>query len=121
MDLTGKNVFLSGPMTNQPHCGVEAFARAHAIVKEHGARYVYNPANEYLTSSYQADAKPHEWWMRQCLMSLLRPTRCDEHPYFDYLISLHDWQKSDGARLERDVAMACGIKCIHISEVSDEG
>lgn len=113
MEVEGKRVFLSGPMSAIEHYNVSAFAEAHAIVKEAGAYSVYNPAIEYLTKPTLN--KSHEYWMRYCIRMLASEFPTNIH----VLVSLPGWEDSDGATLERTIAMACGIEVCELSEVGD--
>lgn len=110
--VTRKCVFLSGPMSGLPHYNVAAFADAHAVMVEQGACAVYNPAMAYLSSGETYHT--HEYWMRKCIGELL-----GDCPHYDILVSLPGWEESDGAKTERMVAMACGIKCVDLSEIVD--
>lgn len=108
-------VFLSGPMTGIEHYNVEAFARAHAIVKEAGAEHVYDPAMEWLvTSGESCEGMTHADWMRRCIHELT-----GTHSLFRYhvLVQLPGWEDSGGALVEAAVADACGIACVELSEV----
>ena len=112
VSVRGRHVFLSGPMSGISHYNVAAFADAHATVIEHGATHVYNPANEYLIRGM--NDMVHEYWMRKCLQALI-----GDVPHYDVLVSLPGWEDSEGARTEREVAQACGIKCVDLSEIAD--
>lgn len=112
VSIRGRHVFLSGPMSGISHYNVAAFADAHATVIEHGATHVYNPANEYLVRG--RNDMGHEYWMRKCLQALI-----GDVPHYDVLVSLPGWEDSEGARTEREVAQACGIKCVDLSEIAD--
>lgn len=121
MDLEGKRVFLSGPMTGREHFNVAAFATAHAIVKEHGARFVYNPAIQWLQErKEEAEGKTHEDYMLDCVNELTRRDFRNK-PYYDILVSLPDWYHSEGAAHERDVAEHCGIECIDLEALVVDG
>lgn len=130
MDVTGKRIFLSGPMTGCPNLNVAAFADAHAILKEAGAEEIYDPAVEYLMQREKADGHSHEWYMTKCVAELVRHaipkgvnplaigTPCAINPKYDLLVSLPGWWDSSGACIERSVADACGIECVELSEVT---
>lgn len=121
MQLKGKRVFLSGPMSGVGHWNVDGFALAHEKVKESGASYVYNPAIEYLQSGYAKE--PHEKCMRRTLAELTKERECPElyvntHvPSYDVIVMLPGWERSVGAKLEMDVAIACGIKVVMLGDV----
>ena len=109
MKLDGKRVFLSGPMTGHRHNNAAAFATAHAIVKELGAGFVYNPATAWLSQRKEwEEVKRHEDYMLDCVHELTRRDFRGK-PYYDLLVSLQDWHTSEGASHERDVAEHCGI------------
>lgn len=113
MRIEGKDVFLSGPMSGIDHYNAAAFAEAHAICKEAGAHRAFNPAIEWLCES--GEANDHAYYMRKCINELVITLGIE--PYYDVLVSLPGWQESEGARLERDVAVACGIAVCELSEV----
>jgi len=119
MNLEGKNVFLSGGMSGYDHYNVEAFANAHAIVRELGAKCVYDPAFAWLMQPAADDAKlTHEDYMRKCLHELTRVAYCQsDGAFYDLLVSLPHWGKSEGAVTERSVAEACGIECVDLDEL----
>ena len=112
IDIKGKNVFLSGPMTGLEHYNVEAFAKAHAQLKELGAKHVYNPGISYLTSEKK---ESHEYWMRRCVHEMTYGYH-DGAPY-DLVVQLKGWSKSEGCRTEAQVASACGIPCVTMKRV----
>lgn len=123
MDLTGKNVYISGPMTGRAHYGVAEFALAHAALKEAGAEYVYNPAMRYLVKSQRKlAAMRHEDWMCDCIHELTERERRDQTwveitpMKYDLLVQLPGWEESEGALEEFSVAKACGIKVASIEE-----
>ena len=124
VQLTGKTVFLSGPMSGIRHYNVDMFATAHAICKEAGARRIFDPALTWLTT--RDDEREHEVYMRRCVNELTTSKyRSDTHGYvpapdenrYDMLVQLWDWEQSDGAVLEAQVARACGIECVFIGDV----
>lgn len=134
VDLNGKTVFLSGPMSGIKNMNVEVFAAAHHIVRNLGARAVYNPAIEYLTTDPEYGDRTHEQWMAQCIHEITK-MEYNGHlagylnvsgnrsylyrPKYDVLISLPNWHDSDGACIERRVAQACGIECYNLNEITD--
>lgn len=127
MNLKGKNVFLSGPMS--PSSGVEnwnvdAFALAHNKVKEAGAKEVYDPAVEYLTKGSSKDS--HQECMRRTLHELTMSTGTlmadnvkygTDKRFYDAIVMLPGWESSLGARTELDVAIACGIEVVMLQDV----
>lgn len=111
IDVKGKSVFLSGPMTGIEHFNVEAFAKAHAQLKELEAKDVYNPGISYL----YAEEHDHKYWMRRCVDELVQGRRYGA-PY-DLVVQLKGWSKSEGCRTEAQVASACGIPCVTMKRV----
>lgn len=115
MKVRNKNVFLSGPMTGREAYNVGEFAKAHARLKELGAHCIYDPALEYLQEGNAGHS--HEWYMRRCIQEL---TKDKVNPLYEsgytILVSLPDWQESQGARVEREVAIACGIAVCDLGE-----
>ena len=123
VNLKGKAVFLSGPMSSRFAYNVAEFTEAHAKLKAAGVHDIYDPAIEYLNSGAYEAVKPHVFWMGCCIRELVKPTSItvlSEHYgecYYKALISLPGWQESEGARTERMVAEACGIDCYDLDEV----
>lgn len=119
IDITGKRVFLSGPMSGRYCYNVAAFATAHARLKEAGADWVFDPAVSYLRETrHESERHNHSEYMRRCLHELTRPQydRKDGHEY-DLLVSLPGWRDSEGAATERTVAQACGMEVCDLEEV----
>ena len=115
IDITGKKLYLSGPMT-----GIEDYNRAEfdgAVLDllGAGADEVYDPA-EHID---EYESLSHETCMALSLRELIaeRPWVEDIEPYYDMLVSLPGWQDSAGARLEREVAEAIGIEVHDLGEV----
>ena len=119
IDVKGKRVFLSGPMTGRYHYNVAAFAVAHARLKEAGADWVFDPAVAYLRETREeSERHDHSEYMRRCLSELTRPRygQRDGNEY-ELLVSLPGWDGSEGATIERAVAEACGIEACDLEEV----
>ncbi len=112
----GKRVFISGPMTGMPDWNRAEFERAERELRELGAAAVYNPAS--MAPREGESVQAHEWYMARTLNVLTRldyaadPSR----PYYDAVILLDGWWKSDGATLEQAVAEAIGIDTIEWDE-----
>lgn len=130
MNLKGRNVFLSGPMSNIKNFNVEGFAAAHHKAKEAGAKEVYDPAVEYLTKGSAEDSHQecmrrtiHELTKSLCKRSVDGTTTYKDQRHYDAIVMLPGWESSLGARLELDVATACGIEVVMLQDVeplSDE-
>lgn len=112
VDVSGRAVFLSGPMSDDPvtyHS--HDFVDAHIALKAKGARRVFDPAVAWLADD-SAEEHTHDWWVRRCVNILTT-----NFGGFDLLVSLPGWRESPGATLERTVAEGCGIECVELSEV----
>ena len=99
-DIKGKRVYLSGPITNtKNYKGLFMFAEKLADFGE--AKQIYNPAAQIPASSSWEQA------MHRCLSEITN---------YDTVVLLPGWNASRGARLESDVALACGIHVVNLSE-----
>lgn len=98
-DIKFKRVYLSGPITNvKNYKGLFMFAE-ELVGWE--AEQVYNPASQIPSSSSWKQA------MHRCLSEITN---------YDTVVMLPGWNVSRGARLERDVALACGIRVVDFGE-----
>lgn len=97
-------LYVIGPVTGRPDENFEAFGEA---------------SDELLGAGYHA-CIPHEFvakgaaWpdaMRDSIHALT-----GDRPAFDGVAILDGWEQSEGARLERMVAEACGIPCKTVDE-----
>lgn len=111
-------MYLSGPMTGLPDFNRDAFRRAKRLLVAAGAAHVWSPAT--LPGSWGT----HESYMLRCLSELSEPMIDPQgvepwapRPLYDLLVSLPGWETSGGARLERAVAVACGIEVRDLGEV----
>lgn len=124
MDLSGKYVFLSGPISDQPDDAVDLFCTAHHRLRKLAyAEYVFNPALRHLIKQQRKlMAMGHEDWMADCLHELTSREARDQiwHDItpmkYDLLVQLPGWEKSDGAKAEAYVAEMCGIPIVSIEE-----
>ena len=109
MNLKGKNVFLSGPMTGLADYNRPAFNDAERRVKEMGAADVFNPAHFGL-------GRPHESYMLDTLSELTvgvwDDTLMRYVPYWDVIAMLPCWRRSHGAKVEKAVADAIGVEVV---------
>ena len=98
-DIKGKRVYLSGPITNvKNYKGLFMFAEELADFGE--AKQIYNPAAQIPSSSSWEQA------MHRCLSEITN---------YDTVVMLPGWNVSRGARLEHDVALACGMHIIDLT------
>lgn len=102
------SVFLSGPMTGIEHYNAEAFAAAHAKLRESGVVRVYDPVQEWMGTDGNGDS--HEVWMRVSIRALV--TR-----EIHVLATVDGWERSEGAKTEVEVARACGIPVMSVDEL----
>lgn len=99
-DIKGKRVYLSGPITNtKNYKGLFMFAEE--LVSYDEAEQIYNPAAQIPSSSSWEQA------MHRCLSEITN---------YDTVVMLPGWNASRGARLERDVALACGMHIVDFGE-----
>lgn len=115
VDVRDKRCFISGPMSGLEHYNVTAFAEAHAILREAGAKWIYDPAVDWLVST--GDELGHSEYLRICIHEITRCMGMGRGQYYDYLVQLDGWEKSLGAKTEYEVAKACGIKVVSIKDV----
>lgn len=99
-DINGKRVYLSGPITNtKNYKGLFMFAEELAALGD--AEQIYNPAAQISASSSWEQA------MHRCLSEITN---------YDTVVMLLGWNVSRGAKLERDVALACGMRVVDFGE-----
>lgn len=112
-DISGKRVYLSGPMSELPDFNEPAFAAAKRACVDAGCEVCFNPA-----TAWGHHDRPRAWYMSHDLHHL---TAMDgERPYFDALVLLPGWYASEGAQIEYQVARECGIALVNLQEVTGE-
>ena len=115
--VKGRNVFISGPMTEMTNYNAGAFADAHAELRLLGANEIYDPVQEWFR-----DRKDyaHEEYVRRCVFELAgrRLFQDEPAPRYDVLVQLPHWEASPGATLEARVAEAIGMDVVSIEEVT---
>lgn len=107
MDVNGKRIYISGPMTGIKDWNRQTFMEAAVYLRNNGAARVFNPAFNPI-----AEADTHSNYMTIDLHELTE--NMDGKPYYDVLAQLPGWEKSMGARVELVVAKACGIEVMTI-------
>lgn len=106
-DLTGRAVYVSGPMHGIIHQNKDAFDLVTSICYACGARFVVNPAD--LVPMFEDGKITREQCMKSDINKLL---------LCDMVILLPGWETSAGALLERDIALACGMEVLVFEEVN---
>lgn len=96
-------LYLSGPMTGLPEYNYPAFRTASEELRSKGF-IVFDPSEVF--DGDQSFAK--EIYMREDIKAVL-----DAH----LVVTLDGWEQSSGARLEVEVAKACGIPTISYDEL----
>lgn len=97
--IEGKNVYLSGPITGKKNYK-GLFAFTEELVKLCDALRIFNPASQIPDSLGYEDA------IKRCVAALVE---------YDTIVMLPGWHTSKGARLERDIAVACGINIVDLT------
>lgn len=112
-------LYISGPVTGKPDDNREAFRRAQRtlMAKGYGVDIPHDIVPDYVEDWRGA--------MLHCLHHLtMTRVRCDKGhkgertgiPYVQGIAMLPGWEQSEGARLEKAVAEACGIECKTVDE-----
>lgn len=97
--LKGKKVYLSGQITGKKNYK-GLFLFAEQLARFCDAYSVFNPASQIPDSLDYEDA------MKRCVAALVE---------YDTIVMLPGWHTSRGARLERDIALACGINIVDLT------
>lgn len=104
-------LYISGPMTGKPDNGWGAFADARNALCNAGFQ-VLDPHD------LVPGALSHKEAMLLCINSFTDHMWRDNRPksWFDGLALLDGWEQSEGAKLEKAVAEACGIPVKTVDE-----
>ena len=110
-------LYISGPVTGIFGRNIQAFWVAEHCLSKAG--YYATIPHDLVNSD-----DTHETAMLLCINELTertqKPGASGIVPYYDGLALLTGWEQSDGARLERAVAEACGIPCKTVDEWLEE-
>jgi len=101
-------LYISGPVTGIEHDNVTNFRRAQRLLD-----YAWYEA--FVPHDIVEPNDNHRTAMLLCINELTgrtqKPGVRHPAPRYDGLALLEGWEASDGARLEKAVAEACGIEC----------
>ena len=94
--VKGKKVYLSGPITEKKNYkGLFSFAEEFAKLCD--TLRIFNPASQI------PDNLGYEEAMKRCVAVLAE---------YDTIMLLPGWRSSKGAKIEHDIALACGMNII---------
>lgn len=97
--VKGKKVYLSGPITGiKNYKGLFLFAEE--LAKMCDVSRIFNPASQIPDSLGYEDA------MKRCVAALAE---------YDTIMLLPGWTVSKGAKIEHDIALACGMNVIDLT------
>lgn len=110
-------LYISGPVTGIEHDNATAFRKAQRLLSDAG----FEP---FIPHEIVEPNDTHKEAMLLCINELTERTQKPgvryPVPYYDGLALLPGWEQSEGARLERAVADACGIPCKTVDEWLEE-
>lgn len=119
--VTGKWVFLSGPITGMPDGNREEFARARDGMYGAGAAFVFNPAEQWREDDGTAPEWGHAAYMAVNLHELtshgtMRGRGSEPRAYYDLVVTLPGWRESPGSCMEVAVAADIGIPVLELAD-----
>lgn len=110
--VAGRICYLSGPITGlEPSACANRFGQAERICMRRGARGVFNPMDATLQEHRNGWTRAHH--MLADLHVLTTSHASGGNPSY-VLVRLPGWSQSEGAQLETDVAIQCGIEVYDI-------
>lgn len=98
--VKGKKVYLSGPITGKKNYK-GLFLFAEELAKMCDVSRVYNPASDIPNSFSYEEA------MKRCVTALAE---------YDTIMLLPGWRSSKGAKIEYDIACACGMDVVDLTD-----
>lgn len=104
-------IYISGPVTGIRSRNIDAFWDAESRLNRVG--YYASIPHQFVRA-----VAGHEEAMRCSIHKLTATSLCE--PLFDGVALLPGWEQSEGARLEKAVADACGIPCKTVDEWIEE-
>lgn len=110
-----RRLYISGPVTGCDNRNLDAFQSAQRMLVDAGHMAV-------IPHQIVPPSKTRDTAMLLCLHDLTAYSASYGFlaPYYDGVALLEGWEQSDGARLERAVAEACGIPCKTVEEWMEE-
>lgn len=98
--IEGKKVYLSGPITGEKNYK-DLFLFAEELAKMCDVSRIYNPASDIPNSFSYEEA------MKRCVTALAE---------YDTIMLLPGWRSSKGAKIEYDIACACGMDVVDLTD-----
>lgn len=98
--IEGKKVYLSGPITGKKNYK-GLFLFAEELAKMCNVSRIYNPASD-IPNSFS-----YEKAMKRCVTALAE---------YDTIMLLPGWRSSKGAKIEYDIACACGMDVVDLTD-----
>lgn len=98
--IEGKKVYLSGPITEKKNYK-GLFLFAEELAKMCDVSRIYNPASDIPNSFSYEEA------MKRCVTALAE---------YDTIMLLPGWRSSKGAKIEYDIAGACGMDVVDLTD-----
>lgn len=97
--VKGKKVYLSGPITGKKNYK-GLFLFAEELAKMCDVSRIFNPASDIPNSFSYEEA------MKRCVAALAE---------YDTIMLLPGWRSSKGAKIEYDIACACGMNIVDLT------